>query len=141
MGTRAVALTLVAVLLLAGSFVAASARDRVEGAIVGVLTDSMTIRLSWVVDSLEGIEGFRVMRQADPPVGAWEFITPGALPPESPGSYEDGAIWGPAEFRYALYAVLVGGTEEPVGGGFCTVTVPSTPVVGRTWSSIKALYR
>ncbi len=141
MQTRSTGFVLLTLAVLVVCVISAEAGERITGTMTATQTDSMTVWLEWTVESLAGVEGFRLMRQADPPVGAWAFITQELLPPESPGSYEDHDVWAPAEFRYALYATLVGGTEVLVEGTLCVVMVSGSPVDQGTWSLIKAMFR
>ena len=141
MQTRSTGLVLLTLAVLVVCVISAEAGERITGTMTATQTDSMTVRLEWTVESLAGVEGFRLMRQADPPVGAWAFLMDEPLPPESPGSYEDHDVWAPAEFRYTLYATLDTGTEVLVEGTLCVVVVSGAPVDQGTWSSIKAMFR
>ncbi len=134
---------LTAIILVLGA-VSADAGTRVSGTLVGTLTDSMSVRLEWTVESLSDIEGLKVWRVVNPTVNGGAIITPDALPAVSPGSYEDLVLElepGLNEIWYRLYAVQSGGEEVPVGGAYCEVYAMQTPVDVRTWSGIKALYK
>lgn len=87
----------------------------VEGAFFASVTEQGTAVLRWSVASLDGIEAFNVYR-ATSEDGPFTRLNDEPLPAESPGSYEDKALWPETTFWYELHAVLADGTEDVVGG-------------------------
>jgi len=93
----------------------------VEGAFYATATDGGCVVLRWTLESLATLEGFLVYRGASP-AGPFELLTEEILPAESPGVFEDCAVWPGFEFWYELRAVAWDGSEEPVGGESVSAT-------------------
>jgi len=97
------------------------ATSPVEGAFYAVETAAGPIVLRWTVESLAGIEGFRVYRAADRD-GPFEMVNDGLIRAATPGEYRDDTVWPESTFWYELRAVDAGGVEEAVGDGAVSVT-------------------
>ena len=86
----------------------------VEGAFVAMETEPLTVTLRWTVESLGDISGFNIYR-AWAEDGPFEKLNEDALPPFSPGVYEDTTVWPGSPFWYELRGVLGDGSEDIVG--------------------------
>lgn len=101
----------------------------VEGAFFATLTESETVVLRWTVGSLADIVGFNVYRSisSDGPLAR---VNQNVLPPKTPGSYEDSAVWPETTFWYQVRAVLADGSEDAVAGGLAAVTTGGHMLLG-----------
>lgn len=93
----------------------------VEGAFFAVLTDVETVILRWTVGSLSEISGFNIYR-ATSEDGPFSRVNAEVLPPQSPGSYEDGTVWPETTFWYEVRVLYGDATEDVVGGYSAVVT-------------------
>lgn len=93
----------------------------VEGACYAVLTDSGTVLLRWVLESLAGITGLNVYRSTSP---QGPFTRLNTLPeaPVSPGEFEDATVWPETTFWYELRVLLPDGSEDVMSGSPASVT-------------------
>ena len=103
----------------------------VEGSFYADPAPDGAVTLRWSLASLWDIEELNVYR-AESEEGPFERINEEPLDPESPGSYEDEAVWPDTEFWYELRAVLSDGSEDVVAG---------SPAMVRTGGTLRlALY-
>lgn len=93
----------------------------VEGAFIATETEPLCVTLRWTVESLGSITGFNVYRSWSEE-GPFERINEEVLPPESPGVYEDRAVWPGSPFWYELRGVMADGSEDVVGDPIMLVT-------------------